>query len=115
MDNYKMLKFSLQNKLNEFDQVAMTTTTKQLASERLDGLIRKIGHAIKEAKYVQKFWTDISNRVASLRKKASMAKGYISNEEKKKNFDYLLDHLKSLYDDWKRNKEIAIEVAKIFN
>ena len=115
IDNYKMLKLSLQNKLNEFDQVVMTTTTKQLASERLDGLIRKIEHAIKETKYVQKFWTDTSNVVESLRKHASMAKGYISNEEKKEKFEYLFDHLKSLFDDWKRNKDIAIQVAKIFN
>ena len=114
MENYKVLKFNLQDKVNELEQVAMTTTTKQLASKRLDELIRKIKHAIKEAKDVQKFWTDIFNVVESLRKHASMAKGYISNEEKKKKFEYLFDHLNSLFDDWKRNKEIAIKVAKIF-
>ena len=109
------LNYDLSHKNVNLEEVKMTTKTKGLAAQRLGELIRKVKYAITEAKMVQRFWTDIFNIVESLGKTASAATSYLSDEEKKKKFEYLFDYMKSSYDDWKKIKEIALDITNTFN
>ena len=109
------LTIGLSDKKQQLEQVAMTTVTKGWAAKRLEELIRKVKLAITEAEMVQRFWTDIFNIVESLGKDATAATSYLSNEEKKKKFEYLFEYMRSSFKDWQKINEIALDITNEFN
>ena len=115
MQKYMKLNYDLSHKYADLGEVKMTTKTKELAAKRLGELIRKIKYAKTEAEMVQRFWTDIFNIVESMGKNAGAVTSYLSDEEKKKKFDYLFDYMKSSYVDWKKINEIAFDITSTFN
>ena len=114
MKNYMSLHMDLKSKQLDFNQVVMTTEAKVLATKNLEDLIRKVHFAIKEAKMITNFWTNISSNVEDMGKQAMAATKYLSADEKRKKFDYLFEYLKSSFEDWKHIKEIAVQISNAF-